>query len=140
MERVTHVKISHYEDKVRRHYNKLINGTDTGKIIDLLFDNGFRFISVFGEECHDIGDQDYFSGNKVTDDPSEIKSFISNMYGEWRITTYWGDKKVRIENVYISVWDGIVFTYPASIENKIEHVFNKFEEMFCYDKTVIINE
>lgn len=137
MEKSTYAEIRYYEEQVHRDYNKLINGADINEIIDLFFNNGFRFEMISGVESHDIGDQDYFSGHIRTDDPEEIKRFISKLYGEWLIIAFFDDKKVKIENQYISVWDGISFEYPVTIENEIEQVFKKFEEKFCFEKTAI---
>lgn len=137
MEKSTYAEIRYYEEQVHRDYNKLINGADINEIIDLFFNNGFRFEMISGVESHDIGDQDYCSGHIRTDDPAEIKRFISKLYGEWLIIAFFDDKKVKIENQYISVWNGISFEYPVTIENEIEHVFKKFEEKFCFEKTAI---
>ena len=140
MNRQTYVVKSYIDtDKTlnRIYYNVVGNA---GDIIIWMADNGIVYSKIFGVECHDIGDQDYFCGSVKTNDVAEILAFDIKLYGEWNIYGSYVGVELQISKIGVNIFEGVYFKYPADEEAKLESFFSEFEKSFCTEDIKVVNE
>ena len=125
------VDIIHQEDKVSKIYSRL-NSNNEVEILTWLHCLGFAFERISGVECHDIGDQDYFSGGINTNDLDEIAEFVKGLYGEWSLRSVYQGIPISIRKPYPNVNTGLYFCYPGKSEEAVMPIFEEFQNKFCY--------
>lgn len=125
------VFIVHLKDKVVRRYSGLCSN-DEVDILMWLHQQGFDFGMISGVESHDIGDQDYFHGSKVTKSIDEIAAFVEELYGEWSLNTSYHGIPIRVEKHFPNIYHGFSFTYPRMAEEAMSLFFSEFQEKYCY--------
>lgn len=128
----THRTITYWKGnnvKARTYSN--LTSNDENTIVRWLYQQGVVFNRCSGEECHDIGDTDYFHGSVETDDINIILAFIDKLYGEWTINAIYNNIDIVIKKQYPNITHHLSFKYPDLKETMMQF-FEKFEQKFCY--------
>lgn len=116
-------------DKATSYYNLASN--DEGAIIKWLWQQGFQFEGASGQECHNIGDTDYFTGCTSATEVDSIVAFVDKIYGEWTIQATYRGANITISKVYPNVMHFLSFRYPGEQEEAMLNLFDRFEQEFC---------
>lgn len=120
--------------KARSYWN--LSSNDEAAVVKWLYDHGFVFSRCWGTECHDIGDTDYFSGAADASDIDSILAFMDKLFGEWDIRATYHGVDVNISKIYPDITHFLSFRYPREQEDLMLHLFEGFEQKFCYPEII----
>ncbi len=112
-----------------------LKSNDEASIIKWLYLQGFKFVSVSGKECHDIGDTNFFSGSIRTNSVDAIIAFVDKLYGEWVIYSTYQGTAIEIKKLYPNISSSLSFDFSGEEnDGMMMKLFKSFEREFCHSK------
>ena len=105
---------------------------DEAAIIKWLYQQGFRYKKIYGTECHDIGDTDFYQGGVTTDDVDAIIAFCTKLYGDWHIDAIYKGTEIGINKSYPNIMHCLTFRFSTELEEIIADIWGEFEKAFCF--------